>query len=306
MKWVKQAVQAQLVVSVASLYYNLAMLDEQLAMMELYRDNWATYLDMERKLMDAGRANTAAVASIEATYWSICTSVVSLKDNITILEANLSTLMGESAHGIERQGLATFQAPQRLNTGLPLRLLSRRPDVRQAELTLASAFYDVNAARSAFWPSISISATGEYTNSVGTSIINPGMLIGAAVASLTQPIFANGRLRAQLKVSKLEMEAAENEFRQAVVAAGNEVQTALVELHSAQELGGLLAQQVKSLSTALDATQKLYAFSSTNYLNVITAQNSLIAAQMDFISNRMDAVSAVIALYQALGGGGTD
>ncbi len=302
----KQAVQASLVANVANMYYNLAMLDEQLAMMTQTQANWGQYLDMERKLMDAGQANKAAVSSIEATYYSISTSVVSLRQNIRLIENSLATLMGETAHGIRRGSLDSFQSPAILSTGVPLTLLDRRPDVRDAELTLASAFYDMKSARAAFWPSLTITATGEYTNSLGTSIINPGMMIGSAIASLTQPIFANGKLRAQYKISKAEMEIASNNFQQAVIAAGNEVNTAMVELNTAQELRDLYRNQVEALTTALDATQKLYLHSSGNYLNVITAQNSLISAQMDYIANRMDAISATIELYQALGGGTTD
>ncbi len=299
----KQAVQASLVANVANMYYNLAMLDQQLTMMTNTQENWAQYLDMERKLMEAGQANTAAVSSIEATYYSICTSVITLQENIRLIENSLSTLMGETAHAIKRDALETFQAPAILATGVPITLLSRRPDVRDAELSLASAFYDVRSAKAAFWPSLTITANGEYTNSVGTSIINPGMMIGSALASLAQPIFANGQLRAQYKISKAEMEIASNNFQQAVIAAGNEVNTAMVELNTAEQLKDMYSKQVSALEVALDATQKLYLNSSGNYLNVITAQNSLISAQMDYISNRMDAISATIELYEALGGG---
>jgi len=299
----KQAVQAALVANVAMMYYNLAMLDEQHTMITQTQANWAQYLDMQRKLMDAGQANTAAVSSIEATYYSISTSVITIENNIKILENNLSTLLGESAHEIARGTLNDFKAPDLLTTGVPIRLLNRRPDVRAAELTLASAFYDVNAAKAAFWPSLSLTATGQYTNSLGGAIINPGMMIGAAVASLTQPIFANGRLRAQYKISQAEMEIASNNFQQTVIAAGNEVNTAMVELNGAEAKKEMYSKQVTALETALDATQKLYAYSAVNYLNVINAQNSLISAQMDYISNRMDAISATIELYEALGGG---
>ncbi len=299
----KQAVHSRLVANVANMYYNLTMLDLQLEMMEETRDNWAEYLDMERKLMDAGQANIAAVASIEATYWSMCTSVASLRTNIRLTENNLSTLLGETAHSINRTALDSFQAPALLTTGVPINLLSRRPDVREAELTLASAFYDANSAKAAFWPSLNITATGEYTNNFGL-IVNPGMMIGSALASLTQPIFANGKIRAQYKVSKAEMEIATNDFQQAIISAGNDVNTAMVNLNAAQSLKDLYSKQVDALDVALDATQKLYEHSSTNYLNVITAQNSLISAKMDYISNRMDAIAATIDLYQALGGGG--
>ncbi len=299
----KQAVQAQLVASVASLYYNLCSMDEQLDMLKQTEENWATYLDMQRKLMDAGQANTAAVASIEATHLSIRTSVVNLESNIRILENSLSTLLGESSQRFSRGTVDGFQTPSVMSTGQPLQILNRRPDVRAAELKLASAFYDVNAAKAAFWPSLTLSAAGTYTNSLGSAIINPGMMIGNALASLTQPIFANGRLRAQLKISKAEYEIAANDFQQTVIAAGNEVNTATVEMCNADAQNGLLQKQVAALETALDATQKLYTYGSVNYLNVISAQNSLIQARTSLIQNRMDAVNATISLYQALGGG---
>lgn len=299
----KQAVQAALVANVASLYYTLAQLDEQLVLTKQTQSNWGLYLDQQRKLMQAGQSNTAAVASIEATYYSISQGVVTIEDNIRILENGLSTLLGETGHHINRGALSTFRAPAIVTTGAPISILARRPDVRDAELNLANKFYSVNQAKASFWPSLNLTATGQYTNSLGSAVINPGMMIGAAVASLTQPIFANGRLRAQLKISEAEMQIAANNFQQTVVAAGNEVNTAMLEIRSAEEKKELIDKQVNALVTALDATQKLYALSSINYLNVINAQNSLLSAQMTQITNRMDAISATIELYQALGGG---
>ncbi|MBR4644731.1 MAG: TolC family protein [Bacteroidaceae bacterium] len=303
LKNAKQAVQAALVANIASIYYTLSSLDEQLALTQITRENWGKYLDMEKKLMNAGQANLAAVASIEATYYSICTNVVVLEDNIKVLENSLGNILGETAGHISRGALTTFKTPDILSTGAPIRILARRPDVKAAELELASAFYEKNIATSAFYPSLNISATGQFTNSLGGGAINPGIMIGNAVASLSQPIFSNGRIRAQYKISKAEMEVATNNFKQAIIAAGNEVNTAMVELKGAEDQKEFIGKQVTSLEKALDATQKLYAHTSTNYLNVITAQNSLLSAQMSQIKNRMDAINATIDLYQALGGG---
>ena len=299
----KQAVQAALVANIASMYYTLSSLDEQLALTITTRDNWGKYLDMEKNLMAAGQADLAAVSSIEATYYSISTSVVALQDNIRLVENSLGTILGETAGHINRGALTSFQTPSILATGAPINILSRRPDVKAAELELASAFYEKNIALSGFYPSLNISATGQFTNSLGGGAINPGIMIGNAVASLSQPIFSKGRIRAQYKISKAEMEVATNNFKQAVISAGNEVNTAMVELKGAEDQKELISKQVKALEKALDATQKLYAHSSTNYLNVITAQNSLLSAQMSQIKNRMDAINATIELYQALGGG---
>ncbi|MBO7472052.1 MAG: TolC family protein [Bacteroidaceae bacterium] len=298
----KQAIQAQLVASIASMYYNLSMLDEQRLLTKQTEENWSKYLQMQKQLMDAGQSNLAAVASIEATYYSIQTSVVSIDNSIHAIESALSTLLGETQFHIDRNDLASFQTPAVCSTGLPITILDRRPDVRDAEYKLAAAFYDKNIAYSNFFPQLTISSSGQFTNSLG-AVVNPGVFIGAAVASLAQPLFNNGRIRAGYKISKAEMEIATNDFKQAVIKAGNEVNLAMDDIYVAREMQGLIDKQVESLSKALDATQKLYQNTGTNYLNVITAQNSLLSAQMNQISNRMDAITATIDLYQALGGG---
>lgn len=299
----KQAIQAQLVASIASMYYNLSMLDEQLALTKQTEENWGKYLKMQKQLMDAGQGNMAAVASIEATYYSISTSVISIEDNIHAITNALATVLGETSGHIERSSLASFQAPAVCTTGMPITILDRRPDVRDAEYKLAAAFYDKNIALSSFFPHLTISAGGQFTNSAGAGVINPGVLIANAVASLSQPIFANGRIRAQYKISKAEMEIATNDFQQAVIVAGNEVNGAMDNIYAARHKQEFIDKQVEALTRALDATEKLYANSGTNYLNVITAQNSLLSAQMSQISNRMDIIRGTIDLYQALGGG---
>ena len=243
------------------------------------------------------------MASIEATYYSISTSIISIENNIHSLEVSLATLLGQTVSHTDRSSLSSFQAPAVINTGLPISILDRRPDVRDAELQLAAAFYDKNVALSAFFPQLTLSASGQFTNSLGAAVLNPGVLIGAAVASLAQPLFANGRIRAQYKVSKAELEIATNNFKQTVIAAGNEVNYAMDDILVARDMGVFIDKQVDALTVALDATKKLYANSNTNYLNVITAHNSLLNAQMNQIANRMAAISATIDLYQALGGG---
>ncbi len=298
----KQAVQSALISNTAIMYYTLAQLDEQLVLIGQTKANWAEYLKMQKLLMEAGQANTAAVASVEATYWSICQSEVTIKDNIRIIENQLSSLLGESAASIQRTSLRSFVKPAIVETGAPLSILARRPDVRIAELTLASAFYQVNEAKSAFYPSLTLSATGAFTNGTEATI-NPGAFIGQALASLAQPIFMNGRLTANLKISKAQMEIAANDFTNAVVSAGNEVNTAMLKVRSAEELRVMIDNQVAAQQTAYDATRKLFADSPANYLNVITAHNNLIQAQMTQIGNRMECISATVELYLALGGG---
>ena len=183
-------------------------------------------------------------------------------------------------------------------------MLSRRPDVKQAELALASAFYNKNIAKAAFYPSLTLSATGQYANSVtGAGIVNPGGIIMAAVASLAQPIFQNGKIRAAYKNSKAEMEIATIGFQQKLLDAGAEVNNAMAAIRADREEKTFIDNQVKSYQDAVDANEKLFRQSNYNYLNVLTAQSGLLNAQLNQTANDFQLVADVITLYQALGGG---
>lgn len=302
---VRMAVQQSLVANVANLYYTLCMLDAQLAIAESTSKNWHESLDLTRKLMEAGRSNKAAVAQTEANVYSVDASVLDLKEGITEAENALCAIMGEAPHHIERTSLGSFQAPA-IQTGLPLALLQNRPDVRQAELKLANAFYAVNSAKAAFYPALTISGTLGFTNSAGAAVVNPGKFIWNALGQLVQPIFQNGRLRAQKKVAELQQEEAKLAFQQSLVDAGNEVNTALSQLQNAMGKRQLINSQIEALGSAVQATQALYENNvsrSVNYLNVLTAQTGLLNAQLSLVSNQYAAVQATIQLYQALGGG---
>lgn len=211
-------------------------------------------------------------------------------------------MLNEPSANIQRSSLRNFVRPAIVETGAPLSILARRPDVRIAEATLASAFYKVNEAKSAFYPSLTLSATGTFTNGTQATI-NPGAFVGQAIAALAQPIFQNGRLVANLKISKAQMEIEANNFTNTVISAGNEVNTAMLKVRSAEELRVMIDNQVNANQTAYEATRKLFADSPANYLNVITAHNNLIQAQMTQISNRMESINATVELYLALGGG---
>ena len=300
----RQAVQQSLVANIANLYYTLCMLDAELAVSEETVVKWRKLLQHTKDLMNAGRSNKAAVAQYEANCYSVESSVLDLKQAITEAENALCTILGEAPHHIERQSLATFVAPAQMETGIPMLLLSNRPDVKQSELALASAYYDVHIARSSFYPSLNITGTLGFTNSAGSVIINPGKFIWNAVASLAQPIFQNGRLRAQYKVAKLEEENKRLDFCQTLIAAGNEVNTAVTKLQTVQGKKQFIVGQVQSLQDAVTATEALFLNStSVNYLNVLTAQTSLLSAQLGQISNDYAEIQATIQLYQALGGG---
>ena len=302
----KQAVQQSLVANIASLYYTLCMLDAQLAISEQTAKNWRDNVEITRKLMQAGRSNKAAVAQSEANCYSVEANVYDLRQSIVEVENLLCSLLGEAPHHIQRGSLDSFQAPAVADTGVPMALLANRPDVKQAELQLASAFYSVNSANAAFYPALNISGTLGYTNNGTTIELDPAKWIWNALASLTQPIFQNGRLIAQKKVAVLQQEEAKIAFQQSLITAGNEVNTALVSLQTAQSKQQCICGQIQALTDAVDATQALYKDNvsrQVNYLNVLTAQTGLLNAQLGQLANQYAVISATIDLYQALGGG---
>lgn len=306
MRAAKQAVQQALVANIANIYYSLCLLDAQLAISEQTAKNWRESVELTRKLMQAGRSNKAAVAQSEANCYSVEANLLDLNEAIVQAENALCTLLGEAPHHIQRSSLDSFQAPASIETGVPMALLSNRPDVKQAELKLASAFYGVNSAKSSFFPALTISGTLGYTNNGNTIELDPAKWIWNALGSLTQPIFQNGRLVAQKKVAVMQQEEAKMAFQQSLIAAGNEVNSALVKLQTAQDKRQFIEGQITALTDAVEATEALYKDNvsrSVNYLNVLTAQTGLLSAQLGQLSNQYAVISATIELYQALGGG---
>lgn len=299
----RQAVRTQLIAGIANNYYTLLMLDAQLALAEQTRDSWKETVEATRALMEAGMANEAAVSQMEATYYAIATSVLDLKDQINTAENSLSLLLAEPAHAIERGSLEGQAFPTHLAVGVPLELLRNRPDVRSAEHTLESAFYVTNQARVAFYPQIVLGGSAGWTNSGGGMIVNPGEWLLSAVGSLTQPIFQKGTNIARLKVAKAQEEEARLGFQQTLLNAGSEVNEALVQYQTATEKTDYYTRQVESLGRALESTSLLMTHGNTTYLEVLTAQQSLLNAQLTQVANRFAQIQGLINLYHALGGG---
>lgn len=299
----EQAVSTSLIANVANLYYTLLMLDEQYCISEETAVNWQNSVRTMRAMMAAGMTNEASVSQSEANCRQVEASLLDLKQQIKEVENSLSILLGDVPGTIERGRLEGQVFPEELTVGVPLQLLARRPDVKSAELSLASAFYSTNAARSAFYPSITLGGTAGWTNSAGSMIINPGKLLLSAVGSLTQPLFNKGLNVAQLKIAKAQQEEAKLAFRQALLNAGSEVNNALTQVQTARGKTTLRTGQINSLENAVRSTQLLMQHGTSTYLEVLTAQQSLLSAQLTQVADRFDEIQGIINLYQALGGG---
>ena len=301
----KQAVRTQLIAGIANTYYTLLMLDAQFEISVRTQHSWKETVDATRALMEAGMANEAAVSQMEATYYTICTSVLDLKEQINQVENSLSLLLAEAPHTIERADTRNFPygMQERFSVGIPVQMLSNRPDVRSAERLLEAAFYVTNQARSAFYPSIVLSGSAGWTNSAGSMIVNPGKFIATAIGSLTQPLFNRGTNIARLKIAKAQQEEAKLGFQQTLLNAGSEVNEALVKYQTAKEKAAYYDKQIMSLNKAFESTSLLMQHGNTTYLEVLTAQQTLLSAQLNQVANRFAEIQGVINLYQALGGG---
>lgn len=295
-------VQVNIISGVANLYYTLLMLDRQLEIMydmtELTKQTWE-----RMKLLKETRVGyrSTAVQSAEASYLSVQASTVDLKRQIREIENSLTLLMGETAFAIDRGKLEEQQLPSKFSTGVGIQLLNNRADVHAAELSLASCFYDINVARSRFYPNITITGTGAFTNNNG--LVDPGKILLSAVGSLVQPIFQHGQIVAGLKVAKMKYEQAYNTWQNTILKAGNEVSNALVLYNSSEEKSQIEAKQIAVLRQNVQDTKASYGLNNTNYLEVITAQSSLLNAEISKVTDDFNKVQAVVNLYVALGGG---
>ena len=290
----KQAVQTQLIATIANSYYTLLMLDKQLDISRRTAEIWAENLRVMKALKKAGQTTEMAVAQIEASKLSVDASLLSLEQQITEVENSLSSLLGVVPQRIDRSTLDMQSFPDTLSVGVPLQLLQRRPDVRQSEAALAEAFYTTNRAYSAFYPAITLSGSAGWTNAAGAIISNPGEWLFSAVGALVQPLFNRGQNIANLKVAKARQEEALLTFRQTLLNAGTEVNDALLQWQVARRRLDLDRQQIISLQSAVRSSELLMRHSSQNYLEVLTARQTLLDAELSAVSDRFEEIQGVI------------
>lgn len=304
MKDYQVAVQTKLIANVANMYYTLLMLDKQLQivtdMEKLTKDTWGI---MKVQLQTVRGVRSTAVQSAESNYLSVQTQKEDIKRQIRETENSLSLVMGEQAHAISRSTLDAQSLPTTLSTGVGVQLLSNRADVHANEMALANCFYNIEVARSRFYPSLTISASGAYTNSGGMGITNPGKILLSAVGSLTQPIFMKGQLRAGLRVAEDQYKQALNTWQSSVLSAGSEVSNALVLYNASDAKSKLEQKRIAVLKKNVEDTRNLMASAGATYLEVITAQSNLLNAQLNQVQDDFSKMQAVVNLYYALGGG---
>lgn len=299
----QQAVYSSLIANIANTYYTLLMLDEQLDISRQTARSWEETVTSTQALMDAGLADEAAVSQMQATCYEVQNSVIDLEEQVSQVENSLSLLLAETPRHYTRGKLSQQEFTSELSTGIPLQILSRRPDVRMAERQLEQAFYVTNQANAAFYPSITLSGSAGWTNSVGSLISNPAKFVTSALASLTEPLFNRGTLIARRLIAKAQQEEALLAFRQQLLNAGTEVNDALVSYQTSRRKKENYRQQIAALERAYTSTSLLMENGNTTYLEVLTARQSLLSAQLSQTANQFKEIQSLVNLYQALGGG---
>lgn len=299
----RQAVRTQLIAGVATYYYTLLMLDAQYEVTKQTAESLSQSAETLAAMMQAGMSNRAGVSQMEAAAFSAQAALFDLSHSIRETENGLCSLLGEVPHNIERGVFADQVLPSSLATGIPVQMLANRPDVRAAEYALMQSYYATASARSALYPSITLSGSVGWTNSAGSMIVNPGKLLWSAAGSLAAPIFNAGRARAQVKIAKAQQEESRLAFQQSLLNAGAEVNNALSKCQSARAKAEWRNKQIESLEAAVESTQLLMRHGSTTYLEVLTAQQNLLSGRISAISDRYEEIQGTISLYTALGGG---
>lgn len=298
------SVKTNIIANIANMYYTLLMLDKQMEvigdMEKLTKDTWEI---MKLQKDAVAGVRSTAVQSAEANYYSVLTQKEDIKRQIRETENSLSLLIGQQAQTIARGRLDEQSLPTNFSTGIGIQLLKNRADVHAAEMNLAQCFYNVETARSKFYPNLTIAATGAFTNSGGAGITNPGSWLLSAVASLTQPIFMKGQLVAGLRVAEAQYKQAFNTWQNKVLSAGSEVSNALVLYNASDAKSKIEKKKIEVLKYNVEDTKALMASAGSTYLEVISAQSSLLNTELSKVSDDFSKMQAVVNLYYALGGG---
>ncbi len=287
----QQAVRTQLIATVADYYFNLLALDKQLNIYTITEKSWAVSVETIKAMKEGGMTTEAAVAQYEAYHASISAAIPEIKAAIMKQENALSALLGDYPKNIERGKLDEQKIDFDIKAGIPMQLLANRPDIKAAEYNLASMFYNTNAARSYFYPSIVIDASLGWNAALN------------AIASLTQPIFYRGANKARLEIAKAQEEAARLQFKQALVNAAMEVSNALITYDAELKKETERNKQIVALYNAVEYTNELLKLGSSTYLEVLEAQQSLLSALITKTEDQLNKLNAITSLYHAVGGG---
>ena len=309
----EESTRSNLISAIAQQYFYLQLLDRELDILLETDSLWKVSLDTQQALYENGKTFSTAVNQQESSWLSVKLQIVSTRRSIRSVENDICSLLCITPQHIERshwsadedyhsasEGQRLFEE-RYMKIGVPAMMLERRPDIRLANYYMEEAFYNTQAARAAFYPTITLTGEAGWTNNGG--LVNPSKLLWQLVGSLTQPIFARGQINANYKISKLTEENLKKKYVQTVIDAGNQVNEAIADCQAAREMHDYYHRQVEVLHEAYLGTHELMDNGKAAYLEVLTAQESLLSAQLNEATNMYNGAQSIISLYIALGGG---
>lgn len=299
----KQAVQTQLISDIANNYFLLMSYDKQLEITQKTLESRIENVEIIKALKEGAIVTGAAVVQSEANRYAAEVLIPDLKQRIRETENTLNILMGQGPGPIDRGRLEDQAIPESVAIGMPSQLLHKRPDVRQAEFNFRVAFESTNLARTYFYPSLTLTASGGFSNLQLKDFFDRSIFY-SIIGGLTQPLFNHGQNKARLTTAQSQQLQAYNNFQQSLLVAGQEVSNSLYAYQMAVAKQDSRAKQIESLEKAVDYTQQLLEYSSaTNYTDVLTSEQNLLAAQLSGVNDNLQKLQALVDLYRALGGG---
>lgn len=298
-----QAVRSELIASIANSYYSLLMLDSQIEISRQAIDIWKEQVRTMEIQLKVGDIRENALSQAKANLEGLLASNNTLIRQQHETENAICTLLGLPWQKIERTSLEQQEIPARISAGIPLQLLSCRPDVVQAEMTLAAAYYATNQSRAAFYPSLTLGGSAGWTDAIGKAVSNPGGWLLSALGSLTQPLFQRGQLKANLRVSEDEQQIALLNYKQALLYAGQEVNDALYAIESHGNDLAYHSNQCEELEKTVKSNELLFRTNNATYLELLSSRQDLLNSRLNLIVDRVSRLQSVVTLYKALGGG---
>jgi len=299
----KRAVQTQLIANIANTYYSLLALDKQLAITLQTIKARKSNVETMKALKEGAKVTGAAVVQSEANLYAAEVTLPDLRKSIRETENVLSILVANAPSAINRSSIDQQVAYSDLKTGVSAQLLQNRPDVQAAEFAFRASFENTKMAKAYFYPALTLTASGGLSSLQLKDFFSQSVFYNL-VGGLTQPIFAKGQNKARLKTAEAQQQIAFYVFQQSLLTSGSEVSNALYSYQTATEKEETRAKQIASLTKAVDFTQELLRYSSaTNYTDVLTSEQSLLAAQLNGVGDQLQKLQSVVNLYRALGGG---
>lgn len=299
----KQAIQTDLVANIASLYYQLLALDEQVKVVNSTLKNRNTSVDVIKALKDAGNVTEVAVKQTEAQQYAAQIILEDLNFQVSVLENSFNQLLGKNPNVVERGLFENQVIDAEIKSGLPAFLLSKRPDVVAAELNFRNTFELTNVARSYMYPSLTINAVGGFQSLELKDWFSTNSLFATLIGGIAQPIFNQRQNKTRLEVAKANQQKAYLQFEKSLLVAGKEVSDALANYENETNKLEIRKKQVEALKNAADYSDELLQYGMVNYLEVLTVKDNALNTEINYIDNKYKQLNAVITLYKALGGG---